>query len=114
MAQGLPSRVPDVPLDLYLDRLGLTLESASGERYDVSLPYCDGCGPRGLRRPDYSGFVKVMERGQLQCPTQSQPANNPTSLVGLRIRTDPRYRRPDGVRGAGAATRLRPDHRRYL
>ena len=61
MAYDLPKRVSNVPQSLYSERLNLTLERPSGQRYNVSLPYRDGC--------DYftpfssaPGFVEVMRR----------------------------------------------------
>ena len=66
MARNLPQRFSGVPLSLYSERLHLTLERPSGERYDVSLPYSDGCvgwGPRSWSSIDpYPGFVEVMKR----------------------------------------------------
>ena len=41
--------------------MNLTLERSTGERYDVALPYRDGC--RSLRfAGSYPGFVQVMNR----------------------------------------------------
>ena len=61
MAYELPKQVSTVPQSLYSERLNLTLERPSGQRYNVSLLYHDGC--------DYftpfsstSGFVEVMRR----------------------------------------------------
>ena len=65
MARELPRRIPWFPLSFYSEKLHLILERPSGERYDVALPYGDGCGgfSRSWRSPDpYSGFVEVMER----------------------------------------------------
>ena len=61
MAYELPKQVTHVPLDLYSERLNLTLESASGRQYDISLPYSMGC--YSMRLIDsYPGFVEVMRR----------------------------------------------------
>ena len=65
MARDLPRRFSGRPLSLYSEELHLTLERPSGERYDISLPYADGC--RGFPRSwasanPYPGFVEVMER----------------------------------------------------
>ena len=61
MAYELPKQVSTVPQSLYSERLNLTLERPSGQRYNVSLLYHDGC--------DYftpfsstPGFVEVMRR----------------------------------------------------
>ena len=65
VARLFPRRSPSRPLNLYSERLFLTLERPSGERYDVSLPYSDGCGgfSQSWRSPDpYPGFVEVMDR----------------------------------------------------
>ena len=65
MARDLPRQFSGRPLSLYSERLYLTLERPSGERYDVSLPYGDGCTgfSRSWSSTDpYSGFVEVMER----------------------------------------------------
>ena len=65
MARDLPRRITSRPLSLYSERLHLTLERPSGERYDVSLPYSDSCGgfTRAWSSTDpYPGFVEVMER----------------------------------------------------
>ena len=61
MAHQFPRKVPNVPPHLYSERLNLTLERSTGERYDVALPYRDGC--RSLRFVrSYPGFVQVMNR----------------------------------------------------
>lgn len=61
LAYYLPIRVPDVPRNLYAERLHLTLERPSGERYDVSLPYEETC--HGLISTyEDPGFVEVMRR----------------------------------------------------
>ena len=61
MAHQFPRKVPNVPPRLYSERLNLTLERSTGERYDVALPYRDGC--RSLRFVgSYPGFVQVMNR----------------------------------------------------
>ena len=65
MARDLPRRFFGRPLSLYSERLHLTLERPSGERYDVALPYVEGCG--GFSRSwasfdPYTGFDIVMER----------------------------------------------------
>ena len=65
MARDLPRRFSGRPLSLYSEELHFTLERPSGERYDVSLPYADGCGgfTRSWASADpYAGFVEVMER----------------------------------------------------
>ena len=65
MARDLPRRTSGLPLSLYSERLYLTLERPSGERYDVSLPYGNGCPnfSRAWGSTDpYPGFVEVMER----------------------------------------------------
>ncbi len=65
IARHLPRRLHSFPLNLYSERLYLTLERSSGERYDVSLPYGDDCRSFSqiLRLADpYPGFVRVMER----------------------------------------------------
>ncbi len=61
MAYELPKQVSTVPQSLYSERLNLTLERPSGQHYNVSLLYHDGC--------DYftpfsstPGFVEVMGR----------------------------------------------------
>ena len=61
MAYDLPKQVPDVPQSLYAERLNLTLERPSGQSYNVSLPYHDGCD---YFTPTSSapGFVEVMRR----------------------------------------------------
>ena len=61
MAYDLPKQVPHVPQSLYAERLNLTLERPSGQRYSVSLPYHDGCD---YFTPTSStpGFVEVMRR----------------------------------------------------
>ena len=61
MADDLPQRVSRVPQSLYSERLDLTLERSSGERYDVSLPYSSGC-PRFPLVSSNPGFVEVMRR----------------------------------------------------
>ena len=61
MAYELPKRVSHVPPNLYSQRLNLALESPSGERYYVSLPYSDSCYSLGLIG-SYPGFVEVMKR----------------------------------------------------
>ena len=61
MAHQFPRKVPNVPPRLYSERLNLTLERSTGERYDVALPYRDGC--RSLRFVgSYPGFIQVMNR----------------------------------------------------
>ena len=50
-----------IPVSLYRGRLDLTLERPSGQRYDVSLPYREGCDDF-TPYSAYTGFVKVMER----------------------------------------------------
>ena len=50
MASPLPRQFSGRPLSLYSERLYLTLERPSGERYDVSLNYGDGC----------SGFFPIL------------------------------------------------------
>ena len=65
MASPLPRQFSGRPLSLYSERLYLTLERPSGERYDVSLNYGDGCSgfSRSWGSTDpYPGFVEVMER----------------------------------------------------
>ena len=63
MADWLPDLVPSwvAPPILYSERLHLTLERPSGERYDVSLPYDRPCSRYHPESPT-SGFVEVMER----------------------------------------------------
>lgn len=61
LAYELPKRVSHVPQSLYSERLNLTLERPSGQRYSASLPYRDGCS---YFTPFSSspGFVEVMRR----------------------------------------------------
>ena len=61
MAHELPKQVSHVPPNLYSNRLNLTLERPSGQRYDVSLPYNRPCYSLGLISSD-PNFVEVMER----------------------------------------------------
>ncbi len=61
MAYELPKQVASVPLSSYSKRLNLTLERPSGQQYDVSLPYSNGCYYWPLI-DTYPGFVEVMER----------------------------------------------------
>ena len=61
MAYQFPRKVPNVPSNLYAERLNLVLERPSGERYDVSLPYSSGCSYFFFDDP-YPGFVEVMRR----------------------------------------------------
>ena len=60
MATYLPWVRGDVPLNLYLETLLLTLESDSGNRYEVSLNYSGGAP--GIPRSGYAGFDEVMRR----------------------------------------------------
>ena len=61
LADDLPQMVSRIPRTAYSERLNLTLERPSGERYDVSLPYSGRCTrfPLASSNP---GFVEVMER----------------------------------------------------
>ena len=61
LADDLPQMVSRIPRTAYSERLNLTLERPSGERYDVSLPYSGRCTrfPLASGNP---GFVEVMER----------------------------------------------------
>lgn len=61
MARDLPRQRDYVPPNLYSKRLDLTLERPSGQRYDVSLPYRDGCYGLGFSA-FYPGFDVVMQR----------------------------------------------------
>ena len=70
LGRDLPRRVSYFPLNFYSERLNLTLEDPSGQRYDVSLPYRDGCPGTSSIAPypavsstgHYPGFDAVMER----------------------------------------------------
>ena len=62
MARELPMMVRGVPLDLYSETLDLTLEDASGDRYDVSLPYGDPDTHTVGPEPEYPSFEMVLER----------------------------------------------------
>ena len=57
----MPRQRHYVPPSLYSERLNLTLEDPSGQRYDVALPYRDGCRGYSLIRPR-TGFDEVMRR----------------------------------------------------
>ena len=61
MAYDLPKRVSHVPQSLYSERLTLTLERSSGQRYNVSLLYSDDCADFILDS-SLPGFVEVMRR----------------------------------------------------
>ena len=61
MAHQFPRKVPNVPPGLYSERLSLTLERPTGERYDVALPYRDGCRSLWFVG-SYPGFAQVMNR----------------------------------------------------
>ncbi len=61
MAYELPKRVSSVPPSLYSERLDLTLERPSGQRYDVSLLYRNGCQRFNFNAPT-PGFTEVMGR----------------------------------------------------
>ena len=61
LADDMTQRLARIPRTAYSDRLYLTLERPSGERYDVALPYSAECS----RYPvvsDIAGFKKAMER----------------------------------------------------
>lgn len=60
-ARFLPMRTDRFPLGFYSERLHLTLEDPTGERYYVSLPYRNNCQEFYFADP-YSSFVRVMER----------------------------------------------------
>lgn len=62
MARELPLMVRNVPPQLYAETLNLTLENATGDRYDVSLPYGDRDKHAVALEPEYEGFEPVMER----------------------------------------------------
>ena len=65
IARYLPRRIAIIPLTAYTDRLYLTLERPSGQRYDVALTYRDYCPDFSpiLRLTDpYARFEIVMER----------------------------------------------------
>ena len=61
LADDLPQRVSQVPSTAYSERLHLTLERPSGQRYDVALPYSSNCTGVPLAS-GYPGFDLVMER----------------------------------------------------
>ena len=61
MAYDLPKRVSHVPQSLYSERLTLTLERSSGQRYNVSLLYSDDCADF-FPYSSLPGFVEVMSR----------------------------------------------------
>ena len=63
MAAELPKKFyfHPVPASVYGERLDLTLERPSGERYEVSLPYDSRCRYYRFDNP-YPEFVEVMER----------------------------------------------------
>ena len=61
MAYDLPKRVSHVPQSLYSERLTLTLERSSGQRYNVSLLYSDDCADF-IPYSSLPGFVEVMRR----------------------------------------------------
>ena len=63
MARYMPRIRSDVPLNLYSDKLNLTLERRTGERYSVSLAYGDrSTHSVDVSHPGYAGFVRVMRR----------------------------------------------------
>ena len=64
-AQCLPRQHSRYPSSFYSERVHLTLERPSGQRYDVALPYGDDCPSFSqlLRLTDpYSGFEEVIVR----------------------------------------------------
>ena len=61
LAYDLPERVWYVPQSLYSEQLNLGLENSSGVRYEVSLPYNEGCGEY-TPGSSYPGFNTVMQR----------------------------------------------------
>ena len=61
VARDLARQVPGISSSLYSERLNLTLERPSGQRYQVALPYRSGCPDIGLIG-SYPGFVEVMSR----------------------------------------------------
>ena len=63
VAFELPKKyfIHPIPPSVYSERLNLTLEGPSGKRYDVSLPYRNGCWGFDLV-DNYPGFVEVMTR----------------------------------------------------
>ena len=61
MAYDLPKRVSHVPQSLYSERLTLTLERSSGQRYNVSLLYSDDCADF-IPYSSLPGFIEVMRR----------------------------------------------------
>ena len=64
-ARFLPRRLFINPLNFYSERLHLTLERPSGQRYNVALPYGDDCPSFSalLRFTDpYAGFQEIMRR----------------------------------------------------
>ena len=62
MARELPLIVEGVPPKLYSETLNLTLENATGDRYEVSLPYGDPDTHYVGPQPEYPDFEKVLER----------------------------------------------------
>ena len=61
LADDMTQRVSRIPRTAYSDRLHLTLERPSGERYDVALPYNIACSRYPIAS-DFPGFDQVMER----------------------------------------------------
>ena len=61
LADDLPQRVSRIPQRLYSEDLKLSLESPTGQRYSVTLPYSNRCS-RYSFEPSYSGFEWVMQR----------------------------------------------------
>ena len=61
LAGDMILRRDGVPRTAYSDRLYLTLEQPSGERYDVALPYSARCS-RYTVVSDFPGFEPVMQR----------------------------------------------------
>ena len=61
LADDMTQRVDRIPRTAYSERLHLTLERPSGERYNVRLPYSVDCSPYPVVA-GFPGFEEVMER----------------------------------------------------
>ena len=61
LADDMTQRLDRIPRTAYSDRLYLTFERPSGERYDVALPYGARCS-RYTVVSDFPGFEPVMQR----------------------------------------------------
>lgn len=63
LAEGLPQASAGYPPSLRSDRLGITVQSATGEESSYSLPYVEASSLRwtGSGAPNYPGFSKQLE-----------------------------------------------------